>query len=240
MQCARASHPGRSAHHGGILCPHRLVQRSIPIGVAHIDIPAGLDAPGHHLGIRYSSERPGAPVFAVRGISHPPLVVARRGIGPKFKQLTHHGGVFVRQGCMQGRVAGSVPSIRIGSRRNQCSDDVRLPTRGRNLVQRGPAVRAPCVRVRAGFQAARHLVDGGVPEEVPRAPTRAVLLAGGGRRAEEEDGCGRNERPACNVCFTPSKSKFTHSASSCSDSFSFVSINLLTSSIPCSHRFSTA
>ena len=126
------------------------------------------------------------------------LVIAHRGIRPQLQQLHDDIGVLVRQGRVQGRVALGVAGIRIGSGRNEGGDYVRLPTRGRNRVERGPAIPVPCVRVRAGFEAARHLVNGGIPEEVRRRPTLAADLAGGGRRAEQEDGCGRNERPICN------------------------------------------
>ena len=94
---------------------------------------------------------------------------------------------------MQGRVSGGVPGIDIRARLDQGDKQVRLPNRGRSCVQRSPAIRAPGVRVCAGFETARYLFGGGVPEEVRRAPARAVHLAGGGHRAEEEDGCARNE-----------------------------------------------
>ena len=132
---------------------------------------------------------------------------------------------------MQGRVAGDVPGIRVASRRDQGGDDVRPdirpPTPGRRFVQRGPAIRVPCVHVHAGFhqngdrgrvpaRAGRHvqesraevvpgvhirtgfetvrdLLGGRLEEEVSGAPILTVLLAGGGSRAEEEDGCDRNE-----------------------------------------------
>ena len=100
-------------HHGEILVVDRVVERSVAIGVSRVDVPAGVDAPGHVVVVRRLGEPLRARVLAVRGIRRPALVVAGHGIRTQLQQGAHNLGVGVGPRCMQGRVSAGVPGVQI-------------------------------------------------------------------------------------------------------------------------------
>ena len=166
----------QQGHHGGILVPHRLVKRCLPVFVPRQRIGAEFDQPPGRVEVGTEGSSVQRRLAATVPCVH---------VGARLHEHANRGGVAAEvQRCIPVVVA----RIHIGTTGQQFGKD----GGPRVLVQRGHAHPAARIDVGPGRDERRDDCRVGVPldRQVQRSPTTVVRCVGVGARLQQQDGNG--------------------------------------------------